>query len=236
MTGTLSAWSELTLALAAFFVSHLIPARPPVRRWLRTHLGGTVYTMLYSALSIAILAWLVVAAGRAPYFEIWPFAPWQLWAPNLVMPLVCAFVAFGVAAPNPFSIAGGDVECFHPDKPGIAGVTRHPLVWGLTLWALAHLLPNGDLAHLILFGLFALFGFAGMVAIDKRRQREWGREEWLRRSAKTAFIPFGRIFVVTAELPGMLADWRRVLAALALYLVFLFAHQALIGVSPLPVL
>jgi uncharacterized membrane protein len=236
MTGALWPWSEMVAALAAFFASHIIPARPPVRRWLRTHLGGLVYMALYSALSLAILAWLVIAANRAPYVEIWPFAPWQLWVPNIVMPVACLLIAFGVAAPNPFSIAGRRVERFDPDRPGVTAATRHPLIWGLTLWAVAHLVPNGDLAHVILFGLFALFGLMGMVTLDRRRQREWGGEEWRRRSARTSFLLFTALISGKTKLTELPADWRRILAAAALYLALLLSHRALIGVSPLPVI
>ncbi len=236
MTGALWPWSEMAAALAAFFASHIIPARPPVRRWLRAHLGGTVYMALYSALSLGILAWLVIAANRAPYVEIWPFALWQLWVPNIVMPVACLLIAFGVAAPNPFSIAGRSTERFNPDQPGIAAVTHHPLIWGLTLWAVAHLVPNGDLAHVILFGLFALFGLMGMAALDKRRRREWGGEEWRRRAAKTSFLPFAGLISGRTGLADLPADWRRILAAAALYLALLLSHRALIGVSPLPVI
>src|SRR5215813_13805132 len=98
--------------------------------------------------------------------------------PNIAMPVACLLIAFGVAAPSPFSIAGRDGYSFDPERPGIAGVTRHPLLWAITLWAAAHTVPNGDLAHVTLFGLFAVFGIAGMVMLDARKRREWGQDLW----------------------------------------------------------
>jgi uncharacterized membrane protein len=189
----------------------------------------------YSALSIAVLGWLIVAAGRAPYVEIWPFAPWQLWVPNIAMPIALFLIVFGVAAPNPFSIAGKNTKSFDPQRPGIAGITRHPLVWGLTLWALAHLVPNGDLAHLILFGLFGAFGLMGMAAIDRRRKREWGAQVWHERARHTAFMPFAGLATGKTRLSGFHQPIQRAFITVALYIALMLLHPALIGVSPLPV-
>ena len=119
---------------------------------LQAHLGGVAYGVIYSAVSLAVLAWLIAAARNAPHIQLWDFELWQLWVPNLVMPFVCVLIAFGLAAPNPFSFAGRGSASFDPDHPGIAGITRHPLLWAITLWALAHMVPNGDLAHVLLFG------------------------------------------------------------------------------------
>ena len=121
-------WAEVTLAFAAFLVSHAVPARPAVRRRLQARLGGAGYAAAYSAVSLVILAWLIAAVRDAPHIQLWDFELWQLWVPNLIMPFACVLIASGVAAPNPFSIAGRNSERFDPDRPGIAGVTRHPLL------------------------------------------------------------------------------------------------------------
>jgi len=236
MIGALGGWGELIAAFAAFFASHILPARPPIRHWLRQRLGARAYMIGYSALSLVILGWLIVAAGRAPYIEIWPFALWQLWAPAIAMPIACFLIAFGVAAPNPFSIAGKNNERFDPERPGIAGITRHPLIWGLTLWALAHLIPNGNLAHLILFGLFAAFGLIGMAAIDRRRQREWGVGVWRKQARRTAFIPFAGLVSGRIRMAGFPALATRGFVAVALYVALLLSHSPVIGVSPWPVI
>jgi len=224
-------------ALGAFFASHIVPARPPVRRFFVERLGKKTYTAFYSAVSLAILFWLIVAAGRAPQVRLWDFEPWQLWVPNIAMPLACLLIAFGVAAPSPFSITGRDGSNFDPERPGIAGVTRHPLLWAITLWAGAHAVPNGDLAHVMLFGLFAVSGIAGMFILDARKRREWGQDLWARRAARTSIVPFAAVVAGDFRLDGL---WRqhivRILAALALYLTLLMSHQAIIGVSPLPLI
>jgi uncharacterized membrane protein len=225
----------MTAALTAFFASHIVPAQPAVRRFFVERLGQKTYTALYSAVSLVILSWLIVAAGRAPQVRLWDFEPWQLWVPNIVMPLACLLIAFGAAAPSPFSIAGRDGSSFDPEQPGIAGVTRHPLLWAITLWAAAHIVPNGDLAHVMPFGLFAAFGIAGMFMLDARNRREWGKDLWRRRAARTSIIPFAAVAAGDFRFGGLRRQHIvRTLAALALYLVLLMSHQAIIGVSPFP--
>ncbi len=234
MTAAHTGWVEFAAALAAFLASHILPARPAVRRALRARLGARTYTIVYSMLSLAIFAWLIVAAGRAPRIQLWDFEPWQLWVPNIVMPLACLLIAFGIAAPDPFSIGGRDGAAFDPERPGIAGITRHPLLWAVTLWALAHTVPNGDLAHVILFGLFAAFGLAGMAILDKRKRREWGRGLWAERAARTSLVPFAAVLRGRFRLSGLRAAPARILAGLALDLTLLLLHPSVIGVSPLP--
>jgi uncharacterized membrane protein len=86
---------------------------------------------------------------------VWQFSPWKIWVPNIAMPIACLLLAFGIAASNPLSIAARIDETFDPDRPGIAGVTRHPVLWAAALWAFAHAVPKGDLAHILLLAYLA---------------------------------------------------------------------------------
>ncbi len=236
MTLAQAGWAQFAAALIAFLVSHSLPARPAIRRALRARLGSRTYMALYSLVSLAIFAWLIAAAGNAPHIQLWNFKPWQLWVPNIVMPFACLLIAFAIAAPDPFSITGQRCAAFDPERPGIAGITRHPLLWAVTLWAAAHIVPNGDLAHAILFGLFALFGLAGMAMFDARKRREWGPELWAKRTARTSLIPFAAVVTGRSGGSGFSASPIRFIAALALYLALLFLHAPIIGVSPVPAL
>ena len=142
-------WAEFSIALAAFLGSHVIPVR--FRAPLIARLGKRGYVAAYSALSLGLLYWLIAASGRAPYVELWPHEGWMRWLVNLAMPLA-------VLAP---AVAG---------MPG--------LMAGFALWAAAHLVANGDLAHGILFGLllaYALFGLAISLRRGVRLNLGWPR-------------------------------------------------------------
>lgn len=219
-------WLEFALAWAAFFATHSLPLRPPIRPWLQARLGQRGFTLAYSALSLAALVWLIGAAGRAPFVPLWNWAPWQVNVPLAIMLPVCLILALAVGRPNPFSFGGARNERFDPTRAGIVRVTRHPLLLALALWAAAHVVPNGDLAHVLLFGVFAAFAALGGRLVDRRRQREMGAE-WQRLydevTART-----GNIRPVSWS-----AASARLIAGLALYAGLIWSHPWLFGVSSL---
>ncbi|SDB31143.1 NnrU family protein [Belnapia rosea] len=225
-------WGEFAGAFVVFLLSHALPARPALRRPLVTALGERAYLALYSLASLAVLAWLVLAAGRAPYIALWDMAPWQYWVPNIAMPLTCLLVVCGTGAPNPLSF-GGRALGFDPEHPGVAGLARHPLLWAIALWAGSHAVPNGDLAHGLLFGGFAGFALLGMWAIDRRRRRQIGAEEWARLAARTSFWPAAALLSGRWHPLGR-PSIPRLAAAMLLWLALLLLHGPVIGVSPLP--
>jgi len=94
--------------------------------------------------------------------------------------------------------------------------------------------PNGNLGHIMLFGLFAAFGLIGMMALDKRRQREWGYARWRDHARNTSFVPFAGLLAGRAQILPPLMNGPRWLAAVALYAALIVLHSSLIGVSPLP--
>jgi uncharacterized membrane protein len=214
-------WLEFTAAFAAFFLTHSIPLRPAVRPHLQRALGRRGFTLAYSALSLAVLGWLIAAAGRAHFVPLWNWAPWQLLVPLVVMLPVCLILSLAIARPNPFSFGGVRNETFDPARPGIVRLNRHPLLLALALWATAHVVPNGDLAHVILFGTFSGFALLGQRLIDRRKRHQMG-EDWDALAAKVK-----RAAPLPLPLP-------RLVAGLALYLLLIAAHPILFGVSPLP--
>ena len=53
-------------------------------------------------------------------------------------------------------------------KSSLRGVLRHPMLMGMLVWAIAHLLVNGDLASVILFGSMAVWSVAEVLVINAR--------------------------------------------------------------------
>jgi uncharacterized membrane protein len=219
-------WLEFAAAYAAFFLTHSLPVRPPLRPLLQTALGPRGFTLAYSALSLAALTWRIVAAGRAPFVPLWNWAPWQTYVPLVTMLPVCLILTLAIARPNPFSFGSARNARFDRARPGIVRLHRHPLLLALALWATAHAVPNGDLAHVILFGTFAVFATLGTRLVDHRRQREMGGTwQTLRREVS-------RVPLWPPSLAG--GDALRLVAGLALYATLIWLHPAVIGVSPLP--
>ena len=220
-------WAEFIIALVVFLLSHMIPVRPPVRPLLIRALGVRGYFLGYSVLSVLVLVWLIVAAGRAPYIGVIPPLDVFRWAPLIGMPVVCALAVAGMSIANPLSFGGLGSETFVPIRPGILALTRHPLLLALLLWSLVHLVANGDLAHVLLFGLFAGFAGIGMALIDRRKQRELGPEAWQGLAQNTARFSISGLGQLRFRL------WQGVVIA-GVYAALLGAHLPIIGVSPLP--
>lgn len=167
-------WLTLCLAFAAFFASHSVPLRPQLRAHLVARLGARGFSFAYSALSLVMLTWLVRAARNAPFVPLWDPSIWLTRLTIIMMLIVCVLLSLTIGRPNPFSFGGRHNETFNPERPGIVRLTRHPILLCLTLWACAHILANGDLAHVILFGTFAGFAQIGMRIINRRKVRESG--------------------------------------------------------------
>ena len=225
-------WIEFATALGLFLISHRIPALIGVKAPLTSALGPRGYTVAFSLISTALLAWVIVAAGRAPYVGLWDQAIWHRWVVNIAMPVALALIVFGTTAPNPFAFEGRSTG-FDPACPGIAGLTRQPLLWGLTLWSGAHLLANGDLAHGLLFGSFAAFSALGMGLVERRRARAMGAAEWQRLTARTSLIPFAALLSGRWTPAAGPSRWRAALW-LAIWAGLWALHEPLIGVSPAP--
>ena len=113
---------------------------------------------------------------------------------------------------------------------GFTKITRHPMLWGIGLWAVSHLLANGDQASLILFGGMAILAFGGMAHIDARRRASLGAA-WGPVALTTSVVPF------LAAIQGRTRiDWAgiglaRVAGGLAVYAAFLLTHGWATGVD-----
>jgi uncharacterized membrane protein len=107
-------------------------------------------------------------------------------------------------------------------------ITRHPFLWGVALWASVHLIINGDLASLILFGSLLLLAVGGTLSIDAKRRRNGG-EQWIKFAEVTSDVPFAAIAAGRNRLGPALAEigsWR-FLAAILAYAVAFYLHGRL---------
>lgn len=217
--------AELVLAVALFLASHRLTNRPGFRAWAEARLGGRRgFTIAYSIVSLLLLAWMIAATRDAPMVMLWGQQPWMRWLPPLVMPLACILAVAGLATPNPFSIGPGATG-YDPARPGILRLTRHPVLWAAALWAGAHIVPNGDVAALVLFGPMLALALAGPMLLDRKRRESLGFEQWTRLAALT-----GRPDMAMVRETG----WGRILGGLALYAALLALHLPVIGAWPLP--
>ena len=131
--------------LALFIVVHLVPTRPSLRAGLVGRLGPGPYKGLFSLVSAAGLVLIVFGYG---HMQGLGRANPQLWVP----PPWTKHVVFLLMIPAMILL----VAAYVPSR--IRSVVGHPMLTALMIWAFAHLLANGDLASVLLFG--SLLGFA----------------------------------------------------------------------------
>ena len=208
----------------------MVPAIPALRAKLVAAMGRRAYLVLYSLVSLLTLAWLFHAALQLNFVPLWDPAPWQAWFPLILTPLALVLLLAGLTSPNPASIT-----LRKPDlRPGaITTVTRHPVLWGFALWAGSHLVPNGDLRSLLLFGALLAFALLGMLITDRRSRRRLGTQ-WVEVDRTTSVLPFAAALAGRTRLrfDRPLALAILISAALTAWLL-LGGHAVLFGADPL---
>jgi uncharacterized membrane protein len=222
---------ELLFAAALLLATHYGISSTPLRAALVARIGERPYLVLYSLLSLGVLIWLIFAWQRAPFIELWPTAAWSAWLPLVVMPFALLLLVCGVSALNPTAVGSPDTLDQAEPARGILRVTRHPFMWGVALWALAHVVPNGDAAAVVLFGTFAILALLGTLLIDHKFRARRGAQ-WQRFAAMTSNLPFAAILAGRQHFAPAEIGWRRVGVALALYVFLLALHPWLFGLSP----
>ena len=224
----------VSLLLAAIFFAgiHLGVAGTTIRDRAIAALGESGYRAAFSIATAVGLAWLVMAYNRAPYIITWGMLEW--WKPFAIILMLPAslLVVIGLTTPNPTAVARENRLAQPPQ--GIVRVTRHPFLTGVGLWALVHLIGNGDVASLVFFAVWAVVAFAGTVSIDRKRRRLLGAAAWEPFAAQTSIVPFAAIAAGRNRFrPGEIGAWRWA-AAVVVYVLMLVGHADVIGVSPFP--
>jgi len=220
--------TNLIVAAAVFLLTHYV-ASTPLRSGLVKLLGENVYLGLYTLVSLAALGWMIWAFMRAPYAPLWDGWEFRAWA-ILLMPVSLVLVAAGAMTRNPSAVRQESLFRNMGEPQGILRVTRHPIQWGIALWAALHMMVRGDTASLAFFGAFLVLAVSGTVLIDARKNRAIG-VEWQRFASVSSNIPFAAIIGGRNQFRFEEIGWKRVLAGLGLYFVLAFLHPYLFGVS-----
>ena len=225
--------TSLAAAAALFLGLHILISGTAARGIIVARIGERPYRGLFSLASLGALVWLVWAYGRAERIELWDAGAGARHLALVVMPFafILLFAAFTTRNPTMVGMEGAAAS----DKAagGILAITRHPFLWAVVLWALSHLLANGDGASLVLFGTLLMVALAGPVLIDRKRARADG-QSWERFVRLTSNVPFAALLARRTRLSLGQIGWWRIAGGLALYAAALLAHGPVIGVTPLP--
>ncbi|MCW5688834.1 MAG: NnrU family protein [Pseudolabrys sp.] len=150
--GNSSGLIVLILGLAVFHASHLFVRRRAARAAAIERLGMSGYRIAFSVVSIAGLAMIVWGFGHyraSGWIDIWYPPAFMRHITELLMLFASVFL----------------VAAFIPSH--ITARLKHPMLASVKTWALAHLLANGDLGSILLFGSFLAWGVIARIAAKK---------------------------------------------------------------------
>jgi uncharacterized membrane protein len=144
----------LILGLILFLGIHTLTTLREPRAALIGRLGEGPYKGLHSivsAIGLVLIVWGFARYRDTAFLQIWSPPAWL--HPVVLILMWFSFVALAAS----ISPAGR-----------IKGMLRHPLLVAVKSWALAHLLANGDLGALVLFGAFLAWAVYDRIAVKQR--------------------------------------------------------------------
>ncbi len=221
----------MMLFLAALFWIgvHVGIAGSPLRGVLVARLGEGWFRGVFSVGSVAAIALLVNAwqAAMPDSSVFWVASIGYRWVmAALMLPAFLLFFA-SVTAPNPTAVAAEAALALEPR--GITRVTRHPMLWSFTLWAVLHAGANGDSASLIFFAAFAVTTLLGMPSIDGKLRAK-RPAEWAGFAGATSIIPFAAILAGRNRLSLREIGWVAPVLAVVSWAALLHFHRSIFGV------
>jgi len=143
--------ATLIIGLVLFLGIHLLPARPALRSNLTARWGEKRYKGVFSLVSLAGFALIIVGYALAPRgAQLFAPEPWAIAIAPYAMPV--AFALF----------AAGNM------RGHLRHALQHPMLIGLLIWSTVHLLANGDLRGTVLFGAFLVYAVVDLVSAIQR--------------------------------------------------------------------
>jgi uncharacterized membrane protein len=144
----------LVLGLLVFLGVHSVRiVADDWRTQSRLRLGEMPWKVLYSVASLLGFGLIVWGFGLARQ------QPVQLWSPPIGMRHVASLLTL---------IAFVLLAATYVPGNGIKSRLHHPMILAVKVWALAHLLANGNIAHVVLFGSFLAWSIFSFSAARKR--------------------------------------------------------------------
>jgi len=188
------------VGLALFLGVHTVPAQRGLRARIISSMGEGSYKLVYglaSVLGLALIAWGFSQYRAAGMIDVWESAV----SPKALV--VLKHITVALMLPAAILVVAAFL------RGHIYTTLKHPMLAGVKLWAAAHLLANGDLGSIILFGSF--LGWAVFDRISLKRRADAGGPP----------IPVG----------GWGNDMIAVAVGIVVYLALAFAfHPVVIGV------
>lgn len=188
----------LIAANIAFVGTHFAMSHP-LRAPLVKALGAAGFQAAYSLVSLATLAWVYFAFKAAPPADLagsgdigWIIAT-ILTLPAMI--LLAGSLMGNPALPTPMAEAQARAE-----PRGVFRVTRHPMMWGIGLWALSHIVLFWSTRTLVTALAMGVLALVGAKLQDRKKELLMGTawEQW---ESKTSYWPLWRKMLAVGPVP-----------------------------------
>ena len=217
---------SLLITTGALFVGTHFLLSHPLRAPLAERMGERAFQIVYSVVAIATFILLVQAwRGMPEEAPLWAVGD-GLWIVASALVLFASILFMGSLVGNPALPAPNAAAATQTAPRGVFAMTRHPMMWGFALWALAHALVVPTPGQFILSGIIAFLALAGSAGQDVKKARLMG-DAWRHWSARTSFLPFARQLSGATPWGDTIPRPHALFGGIVLWVAATWAHGAL---------
>ena len=188
--------TSLIAASTAFVGTHFAMSHP-LRAPMVKVLGAGGFMIAYSLVSAACMAWMYFAFVAAPAgAPLWGDFGDGVWIAASAITLLAMVLFAGSLIGNPALPAPGAAQAARKPARGVFKVTRHPMMWGFTLWAISHLIAAPTARTIVVALAIAVLALFGARFQDVKKEAQMG-EAWEQWERNTSYWPkLHRLFAV----------------------------------------
>lgn len=221
----MDATTMVAVAAASFVGTHFLLSHP-LRAPLVKALGPGGFTIAYALVAFATLGWMANAYNAAPATAlVWEVGD-GLWAFATLIMLVASILLMGSLIGNP--ALPGPVADAPSQARGVFSVTRHPMMWSMALWGVAHILVFPVTANIYLAAAIIVLALVG-AALQDGKKRRLQPAIWAEWESRTSYVPFAAIAAGKARFGGFRPhDWA---GGVIIWLVATWGHGPMAGVA-----
>ena len=180
------ALTVLIAASIAFVGTHFVLSHP-LRAPLVNVLGATGFMLVYSLVAFATLGWMAHAFGQVQGSELGGSGT-AGWVIATLLTLPAMLLLLGSFIRNPALPAPGAKEAARREPAGAFRITRHPMMWGIALWAISHIVIWWSWRTNVVALALLILALVRSQLQDGKKREQMG-EAWAAWEAKTSFWP-----------------------------------------------
>jgi len=186
----------LIAANIAFVGTHFAMSHP-LRAPMVKALGAGGFQGAYTVVSFATLAWVYFAFTAAPPADL-PGSGDAGWIAATIITLPAMILLAGSLVGNPALPTPMAEAQARAEPKGVMRVTRHPMMWGIGLWAASHIILFWSIRTMVTALAMGILALVGAKLQDAKKEALMG-ESWAEWERRTSYWPrWGQLFSVGA--------------------------------------